>query len=478
MSEYFVDEMSGIIDEEKKITHKALGLKIEAKIEDSKFFDKLARLPKGFDSSQLDWAYGPIVQSGGNYDLKLSAENDSNNLHAGIIIAGFGFRYKTYASMILRTYLVDPNKSQEANYKLLQNIHAAVLADMRDGAVAKDIYNKALGMVRAKKPELEKNFLKNIGSSIGLEMKDPNFVIHSKNSRTLKNGMVICLMVGFTDVENPDAQDKKSKIYSMVIADTVRIADDNTHVFTKDAGIDTDTVSFYFNDEEEQPTPKKEKKTGHSSAMATKNITKTKLRADRQTQVNEDAEARRREHQKELAAKKQQEGVSRFAEATGDQNGTDQKKFKRFESFKREQQVPVPSKNELIIVDRKTASIVVPIMGRPVPFHINTIKNASKSDEGEYAYLRINFLSPGQSVGRKDDQPFEDPNAHFLRNLTLRSKEADRLATVAQEITDLRKDTLKREQEKKEFEDVVEQDKLVELRSTSSTAALRRKVHC
>lgn len=120
-----------------------------------------------------------------------------------------------------------------------------------------------------------------------------------------------------------------------------------------------------------------------------------------------------------------------------------------------------------VYVDHKASTVIVPIMGRPVPFHINTIKNASKSDEGEYAYLRINFLSPGQGVGRKDDQPFEDPSAHFVRNLTLRSKNNDRLAQVAQDITELRKTALRREQEKKELEDVVEQDKLVEIRSMS-----------
>jgi nucleosome binding factor SPN SPT16 subunit len=41
--------------------------------------------------------------------------------------------------------------------------------------------------------------------------------------------------------------------------------------------------------------------------------------------------------------------------------------------------------------------------GFAVPFHINTIKNASKNDEGDYTYLRINFQTPGQLAGKKDD---------------------------------------------------------------------------
>ena len=465
MSEYFVDEMSRLLDEEKQMTHKALSMRIDAKIDDTKFFNKLAKLPSEFDPQQIDWAYGPVIQSGGNYDLKLTAQPDSNNLQPGIIIAGFGIRYKTYSSIIARTYLVDPSKSQEANYAFLLNLHETIIKDIRDGAIAKDIYTRAIGIVRAKKPELENHFVKNVGSGIGIELRDSNLLLNGKNNRVLKSGMTLSVTVGITDVKDSDSKSKTKSVYSMVITDTIRVGEHGPHVFTKDAGVDMDSVSFYFGDEEEPQKPAKEKKEVKSSAIAGRNVTRTKLRAERPTQINEGAEARRREHQKELAGKKTREGLERFTGTTGDDNGISQKKFKRFESYKRDNQLPTRVKDLTIYVDHKASTVIVPIMGRPVPFHISTIKNASKSDEGEYAYLRINFLSPGQGVGRKDDQPFEDLSAHFLRNLTLRSKDNSRLAQVALDITELRKNALRREQEKKEMEDVVEQDKLMEIRS-------------
>ncbi|PLB39227.1 chromatin-remodeling protein SPT16 [Aspergillus candidus] len=465
MSEYFVDEMSRLLDEEKQMTHKALSMRIDAKIDDTKFFNKLAKLPSEFDPQQIDWAYGPVIQSGGNYDLKLTAQPDNKNLQPGIIIAGFGIRYKTYSSIIARTYLVDPSKSQEANYAFLLNLHETIIKDIRDGAIAKDIYARAVGIVRTKKPELENHFVKNVGSGIGIELRDSNMLLNGKNNRVLKSGMTLSVTVGITDVKNTDSKDKTKTIYSMVITDTIRVGEHGPHVFTKDAGVDMDSVSFYFGDEEEPQKPAKEKKEIKSSAIAGRNVTRTKLRAERPTQINEGAEARRREHQKELAGKKTREGLERFTGTTGDDNGISQKKFKRFESYKRDNQLPTRVKDLTIYVDHKASTVIVPIMGRPVPFHISTIKNASKSDEGEYAYLRINFLSPGQGVGRKDDQPFEDLSAHFLRNLTLRSKDNNRLAQVALDITELRKNALRREQEKKEMEDVVEQDKLMEIRN-------------
>ena len=474
LTEYFVEEMSAILDAEKKVTHKQLADKIDQKLDDKRFFQSLkVKLPADFDNSQLDFMYGPTVQSGGNYDLKLSAQSDDNTLHAGIIIAGLGLRYKSYSSMVARTFLVDPNSSQEGNYKVLQSIQETLIRDAREGVVVKDLYNKALGIIKTKKPELEKHFQKTIGGGIGIEARDPTLLINAKNTRQLKDGMTLNMAPGFTDIENPNPQDKKSKTYTLFVSDTIRVkgrSEDSAH-FTVSAALELGATSFYFKDEEEEETPAqkaKAKKDPKIGAVASSNVVKTKLRADRNKQIDEGAEARRREHQKELAQKKQQAGLAQYSEATGDANGVTQKKFKKFESYKRDNQFPSRVADLMIVVDVKAATVVLPIMGRPVPFHINTIKNASKSDEGEFSYLRINFLSPGQGVGRKDDQPFEDATAHFVRSLTFRSTDADRMQDVAQQITDLRKNAVRREQEKKELEDVVEQDKLNVIRSMHS----------
>ncbi|PHH76684.1 hypothetical protein CDD80_1322 [Ophiocordyceps camponoti-rufipedis] len=471
MTPYFLDEMSNILDAEKKVTHATLAERVDKKLDDEKFWQTVqlpskGKLPSDFDAAQLDWILGPSIQSGGKYDLRFAADSNNDNLHAGIIIAALGLRYKSYCSTIARTYLVDPNKSQESNYKLLYMIHNTILKEIRDGMAAKDVYAKAVGIIRSKKPDMEKHFLKNVGWGVGLEKKDPTLILNAKNTRTLKDGMTLVIQTGFQDMENPQPQDKNSKIYSLVLTDTVRVTNSEPVVFTVEAPTSADANSFFFKDDEEaEPTPKKEKKDSRVGAVATKNITSTRLRSERATQVDEDAEKKRREHQKELAAKKQKEGLARFAEATGGQNGGEVKKFKRFDSYKRDDQFPSKIKNLEVVVDTKNNTVVVPIMGRPVPFHINTIKNASKSDENDFAFLRINFLSPGQGIGRKDDQPFEDASAHFVRSLTFRSTDGDRYSEIASQISNMKRDAVKREQEKKDMEDVVEQDKLTEIRN-------------
>ncbi|KAI5462599.1 FACT complex subunit-domain-containing protein [Mariannaea sp. PMI_226] len=471
MTPYFLDEMSNILDAEKKVKHSVLAERVDKKLDDNKFWKTVqlpsnGKLPSDLDPTQLDWILGPSIQSGGKYDLRFSVEPNDDNLHAGIIIAGMGLRYKSYCSTIARTYLVDPNKSQESNYKLLVLVHNTIIKELRDGISAKEVYSRALSLIKSKKPEMEKHFLKNVGWGIGLENKDPTLVLNAKNQRTLKDGMTLIINTGFQDIENPQPQDKSSKNYSLILTDTVRVTNSEPVIFTAEAPTTADANSFFFKDDEEaQPTPKKEKKDSRVGAVATKNITSTRLRSERSTHVDEDSDKKRREHQKELASKKQKEGLARFAESTSGQNGAEVKKFKRFESYKRDNQFPLRSKNLEIIVDTKNNTVVLPIMGRPVPFHINTIKNASKSDEGDFSFLRVNFLSPGQGVGRKDDQPFEDASAHFVRSLTFRSLDGDRYNEISTQISNMKRDVVKKQQEKKDMEDVVEQDKLVEIRN-------------
>ena len=472
MTTFFVEEMSGILDEEKKISHKKLSDQIDRKIDDGKFFpNNKSKLPSDFSADNLDWTYGPVVQSGGKYDLKLTAQSDEANLTQGIIIAGLGLRYKSYSSLLARTYLVDPTKTQENNYKFLLTIHETIIREAKEGVLAKDLYNKALGMIRAKKPDLEKHFLKNVGAGVGIETRDVTLLLNGKNNRALKDGMTFCITTGFSEIPNPESRDKNNKTYSLLLSDTIRIRSEKETVnFTSGAPTDVESTSFFFqgDEEETQTSPKaKTKKDPKIGAVATSNITKSRLRAERTTQVDERAEQKRREHQKELAAKRQQQGLEKYKATTGDQNGVAEKKFKRFESYKRDNQIPSAVKDLGIVVDEKANTILLPIMGRAVPFHINTIKNVSQTqEEKDVVTLRINFLSPGQGVGRKDDQPFEDPQAHFVRSLTYRSKDSnDRIRKIVDRITELRKSMVKREQEKKELEDVVEQEKLTEIRS-------------
>lgn len=77
-------------------------------------------------------------------------------------------KYKGYCANIARTYIVDPSRNQESIYALLEELHKEVVAKLKDGAVARDVYNHALLVVKQKKPELEGHFLKNLGHAVSV----------------------------------------------------------------------------------------------------------------------------------------------------------------------------------------------------------------------------------------------------------------------------------------------------------------------
>jgi nucleosome binding factor SPN SPT16 subunit len=62
------------------------------------------------DRSFAEWCYSPIIQSGGNYDLKSSAQSDDQRLKLGVILCSLGVRYKSYCSNIARTFMIDPHE--------------------------------------------------------------------------------------------------------------------------------------------------------------------------------------------------------------------------------------------------------------------------------------------------------------------------------------------------------------------------------
>lgn len=67
--------------------------------------------------------------------------------------------------------------------------------------------------------------------------------------------------------------------------------------------------------------------------------------------------------------------------------------------------------------DRKYETVILPVFGIPVPFHISTIKNISQSVEGDYTYLRINFFHPGATMGRNEGGSYPQPDATFLKEV-------------------------------------------------------------
>ena len=464
---YFVEQMSTIIDQEKNVKHSALAEKVERVLDDTKFMAKVSNDPT-FDAEQLEWCYTPIIQSGGDYDLKPSAMSNESNLTGGVILCSMGLRYRSYCSNVGRTYLIDPTKEQSDNYDFLLKLQQRVFDGLKPGATLKSVYQAAVKFVEQQKPALVQHLVKNLGCGIGIDFRDTSLAMSGKNETQIEAGMTFNVSVGFNNIPNSQAKGKQPKTFSLLLIDLVQVTSDKVELLTDNRKARND-VSYFFNDESEKETERPSKKGGAATvtgkSLDTGAILAKKTRGAGQTQVNEQNERRRREHQKDLAAKLQEEGMKRFPDGEATTNGNQQVVVKKFESYRREAQLPDALNAPKIVIDQRAQTVIVPIFGRPVPFHINAIKNSSKNEEGGFVYLRLNLLSPGQVSGRKDDTPFEQPNAHFIRSLTFRSSNTDHMNDISRQILEMKKLVTKREAERKELADVVEQEDLAEVKN-------------
>jgi nucleosome binding factor SPN SPT16 subunit len=461
-TKYLKDQIMEIIDSERKVKHSKLAEGVESAITDKKYVS-------GVDVTQVDMCYPAIIQSGGNYNLKFSVVSDKNTLHFGAVICSLGARYKSYCSNIVRTLLVNPVEEVQNNYNFLVNLEEEVLKKLQAGTKLSEVYEAGYNYVKKEKPSLADNLTKNFGFAMGIEFKESSLIIGPKTTLPAKKGMVFNVNMGFSNLQNKDASDKEGKTYALFIGDTVMVNEGqpatvltiskkkikNIGIFLKDESDDDD------NDDEKENAPKPEI-LGRGKRTA---VLESKLRTEHTS------EEKRKEHQKELASQLNDKAKERLAKQSGSKDV--EKVRKSTVSYKNVNQMPrVPEVKELkLYVDQKYETVILPIYGIPVPFHISTIKNISQSVEGDYTYLRINFFHPGSTMGRTDGGNYQQPEATFAKEVTYRSintKEpgeisppSSNLNTAFRLIKEVQRKFKTREAEEREKEDLVKQDTLV-----------------
>jgi len=210
MKHFVIPEIESIIDEGKAVSHKHISDKAAGVIaEPSKLKVKL-------ETEHVDICYEPIIQSGGIYDLRPSAQSTNKHLHFGTIVMSLGASYRSYCSNIARTVLIDPSSEQEAVYNVLLEAHTAAIAALRPGAPVSAAMDAAVAVITQKKPELVSKLVKSLGFAMGMEFRDSAWLITSKNSRVVHPGMVFNVATGLQDLDREDAPDPESFKYAQL----------------------------------------------------------------------------------------------------------------------------------------------------------------------------------------------------------------------------------------------------------------------
>ncbi|XP_011306257.1 FACT complex subunit spt16 isoform X1 [Fopius arisanus] len=461
-TKYLKDQIMEIIDSDKKVKHSKLAEGVDQALTNKKYVT-------GVDVSQVDNCYPAIIQSGGNYTLKFSVVSDKNNLHFGVIICSLGARYKSYCSNIVRTLLVNPTKSIEDNYNFLLNVEEEILKKLTAGTKISSVYETGIKYVKTEKPDMIDHLTKNFGFAMGIEFRESSLLIGPKTHVIAKKGMVFNVNVGLSNLTNPEATDKEGKSYALFIGDTVVVNDGTPATVLTISKKKMKNIGIYVKDDDEE----EEEESGKENEPKPEILGRGKRSAviESKLRTEHSSEEKRKQHQKELAQQLNEIAKARLAQQSG---GKEQEKIRKSTvSYKSLNHMPRESevKELKLYVDRKYETVILPIFGTPVPFHISTIKNISQSVEGDYTYLRINFFHPGATMGRNEGGTYPQPDATFVKEVTYRSantKEPGELSapssnlnTAFRLIKEVQKRFKNREAEEREKEDLVKQDTLV-----------------
>ncbi|CAF2841546.1 unnamed protein product [Rotaria sp. Silwood2] len=423
-SKHLKDQIINIVDSERKVKHSKLSEGLESALNDEKYVSSV-------DVNYVEMCYPAIVQSGGNYNLKFSANVDKNTLHYGgsSIICAFGIRYKSYCSNVVRTLLVNPSEEMKKTYQFLLDCEEVILQELKHDVLLCNVYKMVREKVEKERPEFLNKMTVNLGTALGIEFRESTIAITSKCTARAKKGMTFQM--------NNQKLNESCTIYTSSKKDISHIA-----IILKDDGTQDDI----------DDTP----------AIAPRRAAAEKARID--PKIPEES---RQDYQKTLLRRLNERAEARLT-SQGDKVSAE-KARKINNSYKSEGQLPQdPDIQDLkLYMDKRYETLILPINGTPTPFHISTIKNVSLAVEGEYIYLRINFFHPG-GIGKQADTI--DKENVYIKELTYRASTdkkddvvpaSNNLSHIHKLILEIQKKFKDQEQERKQMEGVVKQDALI-----------------
>lgn len=410
------------------------------------------------DSPHVECGIVPAVQSGSQYSLT-EVLNTEDDLHFGCILVELGSRFKSYASIVGRTYLIDSPDPVRRTYNFTVDLQARLVAMCTPGTKMSDVYNAAIKHIETTRPDLLPHFVSNCGYSIGLESLEYGYCFDATCDAELTADMVVTVRVGFANVPLSSKKvDEKWQKYSTLLTDTVAVKASNPQVLT-DSPKKYSDISYRIEEgddeegaaEDEQEVMELSEPIGDGPAAAVKR----KTRQTGATETALQAEAKRQAHQQELAKKQRDDALERYT-TYGPQPMNKQVTFAReYLAYHQLKDFPQSAPRNRIFVDTTNESLLLPIYGQSVPYHIMMIKTVSKND----GYLKLTFRYPEAS--QLKEVAFKDPNATFLKEVMFRIAQPEKLNAYHKDITALKKKVTDRETKKAIEDSLVPQEAIL-----------------
>eukprot|EP00792_Barthelona_sp_PAP020_P007796 TRINITY_DN3167_c0_g1_i1.p1 TRINITY_DN3167_c0_g1~~TRINITY_DN3167_c0_g1_i1.p1 ORF type:complete len:1028 (+),score=288.82 TRINITY_DN3167_c0_g1_i1:31-3114(+) len=406
---------------------------------------------EGIDLDGLAVSYETIVQSNGKqrvffYPSK-TAKITSDEIGRNVVNASCGSRYQGYSTYMGRTFIADPSDEQRENLEVLYGIRRTIYENIAPGVTLRSIFQRVREYLNAKdKSALINNFPDQIGWSTGILFYDQHFVISTgADNEQFESGNVFVVWLAFDGLKMNKKRQGRPAEYGLMLVDTIEITEDGCQVLTE--GFDKiDDVCHTISDPstwvEEEIKPE----------MISSGSSRVRTRRLREKNANGEKFVQRREHQISLANQQFNDMKKRLASYNVKEETIDVDNLEiPFISYGDGKLPDGLKENETgIRFGTKQHSILLPIYGNMVPFHIETIRSVTLSDSGDGMILIINFKFPSKAT-QSWEPVMKYGKYAFLRSISIKLQDN---ANRAQEIERRIKKMLKEYKETKENESV------------------------
>ena len=455
--EYLNKEFENDVEDEKSITHEKISAEIKKLIDKESFVKKFADKNQKLkvDPLLFEIKFLPVIQSGGKYTWDPFKSSDTNKLTSDIIICKSFATYKEYNSQVIRTFMIDSDKAQQQQYKILLAAFDKMILLLKEGTKKEltfgDIYTQIKDFIIEKDENLSNCIPESMGYGIGIELSNESLKITENCKVPVQKGMAIFIYLSLVNIN------KKNKNYMMQIGDTVCINENGELInFTEKCLKNLNDIHYELknNSEEKSEEENNNKNNYASNVRVTRHMGK---KVDEKFEMIE----KRKEHQEELLKEKNEEFKRRLREGRNflkEEAAVKKKDFSNLKCFDNIKQFPPELKNGKIFLYPKYFTIFLPIFKHMVPFHIGLIKNTSKSEDNNYTILRINFVIP---IYGNDFGIIDNINPVFIREISYKYKDSNFVQNIITQIRELTKAYKAKEQENKEKEDIIEQEKII-----------------
>jgi len=464
--EELINQVETVIDEETKCTHAEVATKA------------LASLPKQIQKTNATnsavWL-GPYVGSGGAIQREAGAPSTAQ-LTYDIVRVAVGAKSNDSATLCVRTLFVEPKEPIARMYGVLLELLQVGTNALQPDVQLKEVYAKCKTHVINKEPDCVKFLPDSLGYLLDPASPERKIkLIAADSAGVARAGEVYALTLAFQNVPKPEDFTCTANILTLELTDSVKVSEKGpASLLTTTIRRYADVSYFLEGDEESeqskasQPPPDRERPEKDRPVPATRSS-----RRKTNTKEQLEHERNRKTHQHDLRTKKQEELRERFLNMSSNEGQSSKglRSLCEVSAYPSPDMFPEAVRKNQIFVDARNEAVILPIHGQKVPFHVSTIKNVSKNEEGKFTYLRINFFAPGVMLR---DSGFYLPeaktaSAFYIRELTFKSADSKPITNSFRLLKELIKRVKAKENEEQEKKDLVDQEGLVLIKGKRPT---------